>query len=193
MSRTPRSKSSKPPARAPSNSPDNSWIRTLAAPYLRGYRAVAESRGSLKGYRFLASTKSGSKARVGFFVGYLIDPADYEFLQPESPECVVFAFIEPLSSFNYRKLVAPEGSLLRQTAEYIGWLTHRPPRFAFFENRTVVLVRHFSMKEWPAAKHHHFSRNFFIETLAWLVRSGLVAKLASRSSAPSAKRLPRNQ
>jgi len=191
LRRTPRARSSKtrskPRARPPSNSPDNSWIQTLATPYLRGYRAVAESRGSLRGYRFLATTKSGSKASSGFFVGYLTNPADYEFLQPDPPECAVFAFIEPLNSVTYRKLVTPEGSLLRQTAEYIGWLTHRPPRFAFFENRTVVLVRHFSMRKWPAAKHHHFSRNFFIETLAWLVRSGLVAKLASQSIAPSAK------
>jgi hypothetical protein len=147
----------------------------------------------LNGYRFLASTKSGSKARSGFFVGYLIDPAYYEILQPDPPECAVFAFIEPLNSVTYRKLVKPEGSLLRQTAEYIGWLTHRPPRFAFFENRTVVLVRHFSMREWPVAKHHHFSRNFFIETLAWLVRSGLVAKLASQPIAPPAKPSSRNQ
>jgi hypothetical protein len=191
LRRTPRAKSpksrSKSPARVLSNSPDNSWIRTIATPYLRGYRAVAESCGSLRGYRFHANTKSGSKASSGFFVGYLIDSADYEFLQTDPPECAVFAFIEPLNSVVYRKLVTPEGSLLRQTAEYIGWLTHRPPRFAFFENRTVVLVRHFSMRKWPAAKHHHFSRNFFIETLAWLVRSGLVAKLASQSIAPSAK------
>jgi len=28
------------------------WIRTLATPYLRGYRAVSETRGGLRGYRF---------------------------------------------------------------------------------------------------------------------------------------------
>jgi hypothetical protein len=77
----------------------------------------------------------------------------------------------------HKELVAREDSLLRKTAEYIGWLTHRPPRFAFFEDRDVVLVRHFSMRSWPEAKYQHYSRNFFIETLAWLVRSGLVAKL----------------
>jgi hypothetical protein len=74
-------------------------------------------------------------------------------------------------------MVARDGSFLRKTAEYIGWLTHRPPRFAFFDSREMVLTRHFSMREWPAAKRKHYSRNFFIETLAWLVRSGLVAKL----------------
>jgi hypothetical protein len=74
-------------------------------------------------------------------------------------------------------MVARDGSPLRKIAEYIGWLTHRPPRFSFFDSREVVLARHFSMRELPAAKRKHYSRNFFIETLAWLVRSGLVAKL----------------
>jgi hypothetical protein len=93
----------------------------------------------------------------------------------------VFAFIEPVSSALYRRLVSAEGSLLRRTAEYIGWLTHRPPRFALFEDRESVLIRHFSMRDWPLQKRQHFSRNFFIETLAWLVRSGLVRKLISES------------
>jgi hypothetical protein len=33
------------------------------------------------------------------------------------------------------------------------------------------------MRDWPRGKYEHFSRNFFIESLAWLVRSGLVRKL----------------
>jgi hypothetical protein len=166
---------------AASKPPSNLWIRTLAAPYLRGYRAVFEARGSLRGYRFFAPGAPGKRGRGGFFVGYLIDPANYQFLRPEPPECVVFAFIEPVSSALYRRLVTAEGSLLRRTAEYIGWLTHRPPRFALFEDRESVLIRHFSMRDWPLQKRHHFSRNFLIETLAWLVRSGLVRKLISES------------
>jgi len=66
-------------------------------------------------------------------------------------------------------------------AEYIGWLTHRPPQFALFENRDAVLIRHFSMREWPSQKRQHYSGNFFIEKLTWLVRSGLVRKLFSES------------
>ncbi len=164
-----------------SNLPSNLWIRTLAAPYLRGYRAAVEARGALRGYRFFAPGATGTRERRGFFVGYLIDPANHQFLQPQPPECVVFAFIEPVSSASYRRLVTAEASLLRQTAEYIGWLTHRPPRFALFENRSVVLIRHFSMREWPPQKYQHYSGNFFVETLAWLVRSGLVRKLISES------------
>lgn len=159
-----------------------SWIRTLATPYLRGYRAVAETRGSLRGYRFVARGKSAARCSRGFFVGYLLQPGNYEFLQPAPPECLVFAYLDPVKSASYRRLVAAEGSLLRRTTEYIGWLTHRRPRFQFFDDRSVVLVRHSSMQPWPAEKHPHFSRNFFIETLAWLVRSGLVAKLASIES-----------
>jgi hypothetical protein len=166
---------------------DCAWIQTLASPYLRGYRAVAENRGSLRGYRFLARGKSGAVSRRGFFVGYLLQPEEFEFLQPSAPECLVFAFLEPVMSVSYRRLVAAEGSLLRRTAEYIGWLTHRPPRFAFFENRTAVLVRHSPLRQWPAGKHEHYSRNFFIETLAWLVRSGLVARLATHAFTPPRK------
>jgi hypothetical protein len=162
--------------------PSNLWIRTLASPYLRGYRAVLEARGALCGYLFFAPGAPGPRGRRGFFVGYLIDTANYEFLRPQPPECMVFAFVEPVSSAWYRRLVTEEGSLFRRTAEYIGWLTHRPPRFALFEDRNAVLIRHFSMREWPLQKRKHFSRNFFIETLAWLVRSGLVRKLISESA-----------
>jgi hypothetical protein len=166
---------------SPANSPSNLWIRTLAAPYLRGYRPVIAARGALRGYRFFAPGAPGTRARRGFFVGYLADPANHEFLQPQPPECLVFAFIEPVSSAAFRRLVTAEGSLLRETAKYIAWLTHRRPRFAFFEDQEVVLVRHFPMQEWPPEKRQHFSGNFFIETLAWLVRSGLVRKLGSES------------
>jgi len=66
---------------------------------------------------------------------------------------------------------------MRKTFHYIRWLTHRPPRFAFFDREIAAMVRHNSMRDWPPNKYQHFSRNFFIETLAWLVRSGLVGKL----------------
>jgi hypothetical protein len=46
-----------------------------------------------------------------------------------------------------------------------------------FDDRDTVLIRHFSMREWPPENFQNFSRNFFIATLAWLVRSGLVRKL----------------
>jgi hypothetical protein len=167
---------------AHSNALSYSWIRKLALPYLRGYRAAAETRGALRGYRFFAQAAPGARTRSGFFVGYLIDPASHEFLRPQTPECVVFAFVEPVGSASYRRLVTAEGSLMRRMAKYIVCLAHRPPRFAWPEDQAVVLARHFSMRAWSAEKQRHYSRNFFIETLAWLARSGLVSKLASETA-----------
>jgi len=44
------------------------------------------------------------------------------------------------------------------------------------------MARHGSMRVWPANKYQHLSQNFFIETLAWLVRSGLVRKLKEEAN-----------
>ena len=162
---------------------DISWIQTLAAPYLQGYRASFVARGSMRGYRFAAPAKRGVKSKAGFFIGYLLKPGNYDFLNAAPPECIAFAFVQPTGSAFHKEMVVREGSLFRKTTEYIGWLTHRPPRFAFFDDREIALVRHFSMRAWPKAKHAHYSRNFFIETLAWLVRSGLVAKLRDGKAA----------
>jgi len=178
-----RAASSRNPARK--TEIEISWIEALAAPYLRGYRAARVSNESLRGYRFTAPAQRVERSKTGFFVGYILKPGNLEFFGVTPPECAIFAFLGPVSSAFHREMVAKQGSLLRKTAEYIGWLTHRPPRFAFFEGKEVALARHFSMTAWPKAKHQHYSRNFFIETLAWLVRSGLVAKLRGGES-PSA-------
>lgn len=167
---------------SPKNEIEISWIEELAAPYLRDYRRSRVTSESLRGYRFTAPSAPGEKSKAGFFVGYILKPGNLEFLAVAPPECSVFAFVGPASSAFHREMVRQQGSLLRKTAEYIGWLTHRPPRFAFFEDQEVALVRHFSMTAWPPAKYRHYSRNFFIETLAWLVRSGLVAKLRGGES-----------
>jgi hypothetical protein len=150
----------------------------LAEPYLRGYRAAEETQGPLRGFRFCPQGQLSAKARCGFFAGYLVEATQFEFLRPQPPECIVFAFVEPVRSDLYRRLVAADGTLLRNTAEYIRWLTHHPPRFVFSEGQTAVLVRHNAMSEWPTGRYEHYCRNFYIETLAWLVRSGLVKKLA---------------
>ncbi len=174
-----------------------SWIAPLARPYLRGYRPAAEARGSLRGYWFLRPGSArpralgqtavrGAAAACGFFVGYLVRAEDFAFLAPPCrvhhgaplpPECLVFAFVLPVGAAAHRRLVQRPGSLLRATSEYIHWLTHRPPRFVFFEGEIAALARHFSMRDWPRVKYRHYAGNFFMETLAWLVRSGLVRKL----------------
>jgi hypothetical protein len=166
------------------------WIRELATPYLKGYRPVAAKNRGLRGYWFIASAmpqreeRSGSRGKppvsrpaAGFFVGYLIDGQGFSSLDPQPPECLVFSWVHPLKSPLHRRLVGESGSLVRNTFEYIRWLTHRPPRFVFHEDDLPTLTRHQSMRDWPADKYTHLSRNFFIETLAWLVRSGLARKL----------------
>jgi hypothetical protein len=163
--------------------PPTAWIRTLARPYLKGYGPRAERRGDLRGYWFHVS---GKKSGAGFFAGYLVRAARHAHLNGTLPECLVFAFVAPGTAL-HRRIVRAEASLLRKTFEYIRWLTHRPPRFQFFDDQLTVMVRHQSMSGWPPEKREHFSRNFFIETFAWLVRSGLVRKLAEEAGRPASK------
>lgn len=180
------------------------WIRDLASPYLKGYRPVAANEASLQGYWFLAdapsvltrknsdqtsSRNASPKYGVGFFVGYITDAtAEYSFLKPAPPECVIFAFVAPIDGPLHNELVKQQGSLVRKTFEYIRWLTHRPPRFVFHEAEVAAMARHASMADWPPEKRQHLSRNFFIETLAWLVRSGLVRKLKEEAGSSEGDR-----
>jgi len=169
------------------------WIVPLAEPYLRGYTPILESHASLSGYRFIApgfcasppsrlhrpsARRTGTPA-AGFFIGFLGQPSGLKFLRSQSPECLVFCWIEPAGGAFHRRLVQDPESLVRHTAEYIRWLTHRPPHFELYPEERAVLVRHASMRDWPPGKLQHLSQNFFIETLAWLVRSALVRRLAA--------------
>lgn len=173
--------------------PTTSWIRALARPYLKGYRPVAAARsGALRGWWFLglpgaAPHKTPRAGRLspqaGFFVGYLVEEAGFDYLSPRTPECLAFAFLQPVGSEAHKRVVDAPASLLRHTHEYIRWLTHRPPRFELHTGELALLVRHASMRDWPAEGREHLSRNLFIETLAWLVRSGLVGKLATEAKA----------
>jgi hypothetical protein len=180
----------KPAARDPLQ--DIRWIAQLAEPYLRGYAPRAAEEASLAGYWFdagPAAAKAGPRrgkgkesneaaADCGFFAGFLKDVRRFPCLNAHVPACLVFVwFREPGGELHRRLVTAPE-SLLRKTYEYIGWLTHRPPRFALFENEFVTMVRQQPLHEWPRDKYAHYARNFFIETFAWLVRSGLVKKLS---------------
>jgi hypothetical protein len=167
------------------------WIRELAEPYLRGYRPRLQSAGALRGYWFVCRGSGQRGGERGFFVGYLVDCEGWDSLQPLPPEALVFAFVRPVKGSAHGRLVADSDALVRKTYEYIRWLTHRPPRFAFFESELPALVRHISMRHWPVEKYKHFSRNFFIETLAWLVRSALVRKLAGPPAAPPAREATR--
>lgn len=144
------------------------------------------SGNGLRGYSF--QLRSAHPAGItGFFVGYLIGAAKFSHLQTALPECVVMAFVEPLRSELRRAQIENAKGTLRWTFEYIRWLSHRPPRFEFYEEKREALVRHVSMRDWPREKWEHFSRNFYIETLAWLVRSGLVRRWRSLAEGQPAK------
>jgi hypothetical protein len=165
----------------------------LAEPYLRGYAPVLESISSLSGYRFLvpgfvAPYRLGARRKhtlsAGFFLGFLDNSSALPFLRCDPPECLVFCWIQPAGSAFHRRLVQKPESLVRRSAEYIRWLTHRPPRFELFPEECAALVRHASMRDWPSEKLRHMSQNFFIETLAWLVRSALVRRLAADGGEP---------
>jgi hypothetical protein len=181
------------------------WIVPLAEPYLRGYIPRLERSASLHGYRFVAPgsetaplarrsgrvTHRNRSVSVGFFLGFVTASSKLAFLKPQPPECLVFCFVQPRGSVFHRQLVEDQDSLMRGTAEYIRWLTHRPPRFEFFAGEPMALVRHVSMRNWPPKKYEHLSRNFFIETLAWLVRSALVRRLAAEAAmSPGSGALP---
>ncbi len=166
------------------------WIADLAEPYLRGYEAREAKEEELSGYWFAAPPRAGAapltkspsgpnldSAPYGFFAGYLKAAGRYDYLNAAVPECLIFAWFAAPRGADHARLVEAPGSLLRKTHTYIGWLTHRPPRFELHTEQFITLVRHRTMLDWPKEKHEHFSRNFFIETLAWLVRSGLVKKL----------------
>ncbi|MGH9816729.1 MAG: hypothetical protein ACRD5F_09450 [Candidatus Acidiferrales bacterium] len=167
------------------------WVRDLARPYLRGYRPAPANQDGLHGFWFACGGQSNDWTECGFFVGYLVDSQAWPFLSAEPPECLVFAYVRPIGGHVHQRLVGAPDSLVRRTFEYIRWLTHRPPRFRFFEDQLPALIRHRSMRGWPPEKYQHYSRNFFIETLAWLVRSGLVRRLAAEATVPQpAKRKP---
>lgn len=156
------------------------WIRDLARPYLQGFDPARECKQSLRGYRFSLAAGRNGRARVGFFAGFLISGDGYGYLDLQPPECVLFAFVDPPAGALHERLVHRPQSLFRSTHEYISWLTHHPPRFAFSENGRAALIRHVPIGDWPEGRREQYARNFLIEGLAWLVRSGLVRALSSQ-------------
>lgn len=155
------------------------WIRDLARPYLKGFAPALERNPALRGYRFSIPVRRGAKGRVGFFAGFLLDADSFRDLKPEPPECLVFAFVDPLTGPLHDRLVLASESLFRKTHSFIAFLTHRPPRFQLYEKGLATLVRHAPLSTFPDDRCAHYARNFYIETLAWLVRSGLVKRLVS--------------
>ncbi len=157
-------------ARARANCP---WLEELAGGYLREYAVItAERRGGLWGF-----TLQGKKTRqgAGFFVGFLTSKRTGLSLYP--PECGVVAYVRPARSKLHQELVREPGSVFRRSYELLTKYTNRRPRFEFRENDWVALLRHQPLAAFPPDEEEKYARNFFMETLALLARSGLPAKL----------------
>ncbi len=150
------------------------WLVELARPYLRGYEVYPHTSGGLWGYFF---ERPAGRIGLGFFAGFLLSPHHHAYLSVGTPACLVFAFVRPVRWPIHRGLVEAEESLFRRTASYISWLTARKPRWQFLEDKLPALSRAGSMNEWPRRRREHYARNFFTESLALLVRSGLVQEL----------------
>ncbi len=150
------------------------WLADLARPYLRGYEVAPHTGGGLWGYVF---KRLAGGIRLGFFVGFLVSSERHKHLLVDAPACLVFAFVQPVNWPIHRRLVCSDKSLFRKTARYISWLTPRKPQWQFRESRLPALFRAESMRSWPRARWEHYARNFFTESLALLVRSGLVREL----------------
>lgn len=156
------------------------WLRELAAGYLREYTSVSAQRaGGRWGYLFARRFK---RHQLGFFVGFLT-PRPRGASAPAStprqlPACAVIAFVHPAASRLHQRLVRHPGSPFRRSYELLSKYTARRPRFEFQEREAAALLRRVPLAEFPARQRQKYARNFFVESLALLVRSGLPKALA---------------
>ena len=151
------------------------WLRELAAGYLRGFPSYPEQGKDRWGYSFVRRHR---KQQAGFFVGFLTAvPSRRSGPALEPPECAVFAFVHPATSPLHRQLVRGKKNLVRQSYQRVIKYTARRPRWELFERGEVALARHVPLATFPPNDQEKYARNFFIETLSLLVRSGLPAAL----------------
>ncbi|MGH9862923.1 MAG: hypothetical protein ACRD35_05805 [Candidatus Acidiferrales bacterium] len=150
------------------------WLEELAAGYLRQYETIrAEQRSGFWGYAF---TPGGRRRQVGFLVGFLIgEPklAARTRVAVHLPECAVGAFVRPAGSRLHQRLVRQKASPFRRGFERLSKYSARRPRFEFYENDWRAILRHVPLAAFPPGEEEKYARNFFIESLALLVRSGL--------------------
>ena len=151
------------------------WLRELAAGYLRGFKSFPEQTKERWGFCFVVK---GARQQAGIFVGFLTAaPRRKEAAALNPPECVVGAFVRPARSALHKKLVAAKGSLFRLSYQRVAKYTARAPRWELRERAELALARHAPLAAFPAGEQEKYARNFFIESLALLVRSGLPGAL----------------
>ncbi|MGH9650641.1 MAG: hypothetical protein ACRD3I_09255 [Terriglobales bacterium] len=163
-------------------------MRELVAGYLRGFKSYPEQTDEHWGYCFVrqrAGQAPPSAGQAGIFVGFLMaapcgkKDAASTF---HPPECVVGGFVRPARSALRRKLVGAKQSAFRLSHQRVMKYTSRRPRWEFRERAELALARHVPLASFPADDVEKYARNFFIESLALLVRSGLPAALLRLSS-----------
>jgi len=155
-------------------------MEELAAGYLRPFETVKrEQRRGFWGYAF---ARGSGRGQVGFLVGFLVGAPKLAAKVPVAlhlPECAIGAFARPAGSRLHQRLVRRPGSAFRRGFERLSKYSARRPRFEFYENDWRAILRHVPLGAFPPGEEEKYARNFFIESLALLVRSGLPAALSS--------------
>lgn len=148
-----------------------SWLRPLAEGYLGPFEVRRRTSTGLWGHFF---ERRVSRIRTGIFVGFLTGRSRlFRHLNAQPPECVVAAFVQPPSSSAHDRLVRRSGSLFRQSYGLLDRYTPTRPRFEFREEAAAAIARHVPLTSFPGRLRARYARNFFIETLALLVRTRL--------------------
>lgn len=165
------------------------WLPDLAAGYLRQYERIhRQQKGGLWGYDLV---RKRGRPQVGFFVGFLIERSPKRgktsSLIVHPPECAVMAFVRPTRLPLHRRLVREPANPFRRAFELLTKYTLRRPRFEFHEREAGALIRHVPLAAFPPGEEEKYARNFFMETLALVVRSGLPEKLVGATRFPVTK------
>ncbi|MGH9803625.1 MAG: hypothetical protein ACRD4D_00510, partial [Candidatus Acidiferrales bacterium] len=167
------------------------WLPELAEGYLRRFEKVRPLRaGGLWGYRLESHAARG---RYGFFVGFFL-PTGRKAGAPlpaDAPQCAVFAYVGPPGSALHRRLVRAAGGPVRRAYELLTKYTNRRPRFEFHQKDWRALVRRVPLAAFPAGEEEKYARNFFMETLALLLRCGLPEKFAALNASPQRRKVRR--
>lgn len=142
------------------------WLCELAAGYLRQF-ADARARRSARLWGYSFERKHG-RNRVAFFVGF----------STRRSRCTVFAAVRPQTGKLRQRLVRRRGSQFRRAYDLLTKYTARRPRFEFREQGEAAILRRVPLSQFPSHQREKYARNFFMETLALLVRSGLPETLA---------------
>jgi len=109
----------------------------------QGLHRRARRSGGLVGSTIWREVDGG---KVGLFLGFVTDGSSWADLEPEPPEAVVFAFVNPVGSRLHRRLVARTGSLFERVGREA---RRRKVDFEFRRDRFAALLRHRSVHGMP--------------------------------------------